>query len=90
MAEQQQFYLLLGNLMSPDNNVRKQSEVSEGIGADFMADRSRNGREREREIGAARLAEANRLLAPLPGRARSELSRQARRVHVRCGADTEY
>lgn len=27
MAEQQQFYLLLGNLMSPDNNVRKQSEV---------------------------------------------------------------
>ncbi|KAG7268938.1 hypothetical protein CRUP_002934 [Coryphaenoides rupestris] len=25
-AEQQQFYLLLGNLMSPDNNVRKQSE----------------------------------------------------------------
>ncbi|KAL7845929.1 hypothetical protein AOLI_G00241210, partial [Acnodon oligacanthus] len=26
MAEQQQFYLLLGNLMSPDNNVRKQSE----------------------------------------------------------------
>jgi len=27
-AEQQQFYLLLGNLMSPDNNVRKQSEVS--------------------------------------------------------------
>lgn len=27
MAEQQQFYLLLGNLMSPDNNVRKHSEV---------------------------------------------------------------
>lgn len=27
MAEQQQFYLLLGNLMNPDNNVRKQSEV---------------------------------------------------------------
>uniref|UniRef100_A0A3P9JBW7 Karyopherin (importin) beta 3 n=1 Tax=Oryzias latipes TaxID=8090 RepID=A0A3P9JBW7_ORYLA len=27
MAEQQQFYLLLGNLMSPDNNVRKQAEV---------------------------------------------------------------
>ncbi|KAL1022067.1 hypothetical protein UPYG_G00021780 [Umbra pygmaea] len=26
MAEQQQFYLLLGNLMSPDNNFRKQSE----------------------------------------------------------------
>ncbi|KAG5852294.1 hypothetical protein ANANG_G00060860 [Anguilla anguilla] len=26
MAEQQPFYLLLGNLMSPDNNVRKQSE----------------------------------------------------------------
>ncbi|CAB1413479.1 unnamed protein product [Pleuronectes platessa] len=26
MAEQQQFYLLLGNLMSPDNDVRKQSE----------------------------------------------------------------
>ncbi|XP_077408613.1 importin-5 [Vanacampus margaritifer] len=26
MAEQQQFYLLLANLMSPDNNVRKQSE----------------------------------------------------------------
>ncbi|XP_060889016.1 importin-5 [Labrus mixtus] len=26
MAEQQQFYLLLGNLMSPDNNIRKQSE----------------------------------------------------------------
>ncbi|RXM36693.1 Importin-5 [Acipenser ruthenus] len=26
MAEQQQFYLLLGNLMSPDNNTRKQSE----------------------------------------------------------------
>ncbi|XP_077456296.1 importin-5 [Stigmatopora argus] len=26
MAEQQQFYLLLGNLMSPDNNVRKQYE----------------------------------------------------------------
>lgn len=29
MAEQQQFYLLLGNLMSPDNNVRKHSEVRE-------------------------------------------------------------
>lgn len=28
MAEQQQFYLLLGNLMSPDNTVRKQAEVS--------------------------------------------------------------
>lgn len=28
MAEQQQFYLLLGNLMNPDNNVRKLSEVS--------------------------------------------------------------
>uniref|UniRef100_A0A8C5C657 TOG domain-containing protein n=1 Tax=Gadus morhua TaxID=8049 RepID=A0A8C5C657_GADMO len=27
MAEQQQFYLLLGNLMSPDNGIRKQSEV---------------------------------------------------------------
>uniref|UniRef100_H3CF52 Karyopherin (importin) beta 3 n=1 Tax=Tetraodon nigroviridis TaxID=99883 RepID=H3CF52_TETNG len=27
MAEQQQFYILLGNLMSPDNNVRKHSEV---------------------------------------------------------------
>uniref|UniRef100_A0A3Q0RWT9 Importin-5 n=1 Tax=Amphilophus citrinellus TaxID=61819 RepID=A0A3Q0RWT9_AMPCI len=27
MAEQQQFYLLLGNLMSPDNNIRKQAEV---------------------------------------------------------------
>uniref|UniRef100_A0A8B9GQE4 Secreted protein n=1 Tax=Astyanax mexicanus TaxID=7994 RepID=A0A8B9GQE4_ASTMX len=28
MAEQQQqFYLLLGNLMSPDNAIRKQSEV---------------------------------------------------------------
>ncbi|XP_070711530.1 importin-5 [Pempheris klunzingeri] len=26
MAEQQQFYLLLGNLMSPDNTVRKQAE----------------------------------------------------------------
>ncbi|KAG7467002.1 hypothetical protein MATL_G00148650 [Megalops atlanticus] len=26
MAEQQPFYLLLGNLMNPDNNVRKQSE----------------------------------------------------------------
>ncbi|KPP64331.1 importin-5-like [Scleropages formosus] len=26
MAEQQQFHLLLGNLMSPDNSVRKQSE----------------------------------------------------------------
>ncbi|CAL9698325.1 unnamed protein product [Knipowitschia caucasica] len=26
MAEQQQFYILLGNLMSPDNNIRKQSE----------------------------------------------------------------
>lgn len=27
MAEQQQFYILLGNLMSPDNDIRKQSEV---------------------------------------------------------------
>lgn len=27
-AEQQQFYLLLGNLLSPDNVVRKQAEVS--------------------------------------------------------------
>uniref|UniRef100_C9JZ53 Importin 5 n=1 Tax=Homo sapiens TaxID=9606 RepID=C9JZ53_HUMAN len=26
-AEQQQFYLLLGNLLSPDNVVRKQAEV---------------------------------------------------------------
>ncbi|KAG7504065.1 importin-5 [Solea senegalensis] len=26
MAEQQQFYLLLGNLMSPDNTIRKQAE----------------------------------------------------------------
>lgn len=30
MAEQQQFYLLLGNLMSADNNVRKQAEVRKG------------------------------------------------------------
>ncbi|RXN38823.1 importin-5 [Labeo rohita] len=29
MAEQQQFYLLLSNLMSPDNTVRKQSEVKQ-------------------------------------------------------------
>lgn len=28
-AEQQQFYLLLGNLLSPDNVVRKQAEVIE-------------------------------------------------------------
>lgn len=28
-AEQQQFYLLLGNLLSPDNVVRKQAEVRE-------------------------------------------------------------
>lgn len=28
-AEQQQFYLLLGNLLSPDNVVRKQAEVTE-------------------------------------------------------------
>lgn len=33
MAEQQQFYLLLGNLMSPDNNVRKHSEVRRGPAA---------------------------------------------------------
>uniref|UniRef100_A0A8C9FQ11 Uncharacterized protein n=1 Tax=Pavo cristatus TaxID=9049 RepID=A0A8C9FQ11_PAVCR len=26
--EQQQFYLLLGNLLSPDNAVRKQAEVT--------------------------------------------------------------
>ncbi|KAB0372662.1 hypothetical protein FD755_015415 [Muntiacus reevesi] len=26
-AEQQQFYLLLGNLLSPDNVVRKQAEM---------------------------------------------------------------
>lgn len=34
MAEQQHFYLLLSNLMSPDNTVRKQSEVRyrDGIG----------------------------------------------------------
>lgn len=30
MAEQQQFYILLGNLMSPDNSVRKLSEVRGG------------------------------------------------------------
>uniref|UniRef100_A0A2K6F7Z9 Importin 5 n=1 Tax=Propithecus coquereli TaxID=379532 RepID=A0A2K6F7Z9_PROCO len=28
-AEQQQFYLLLGNLLSPDNVVRKQAEVTD-------------------------------------------------------------
>lgn len=34
-AEQQQFYLLLGNLLSPDNVVRKQAEVTELAAPDF-------------------------------------------------------
>uniref|UniRef100_A0A3Q1F5X6 Karyopherin (importin) beta 3 n=1 Tax=Acanthochromis polyacanthus TaxID=80966 RepID=A0A3Q1F5X6_9TELE len=38
MAEQQQFYLLLGNLMSPDNNIRKQAEVRGENSAVFTAD----------------------------------------------------
>lgn len=36
MAEQQQFYLLLSNLMSPDNTVRKQSEVWESFRGRFV------------------------------------------------------
>jgi len=36
MAEQQQFYLLLSNLMSPDNTVRKQSEVGESFRDRFV------------------------------------------------------
>lgn len=41
MAEQQQqFYLLLGNLMSPDNDVRKQSEVRQRDVADLTSDTS--------------------------------------------------
>lgn len=36
MAEQQQFYLLLSNLMSPDNTVRKQSEVWESFRDRFV------------------------------------------------------
>lgn len=48
MAEQQQFYLLLGNLMSPDNNVRKQSEVRDEdivvfVGDKFGEDRNQGG-----------------------------------------------
>lgn len=39
MAEQQQFYLLLSNLMSPDNNVRKHSEVREENVAVFLSDK---------------------------------------------------
>uniref|UniRef100_A0A3Q4N4J2 Uncharacterized protein n=1 Tax=Neolamprologus brichardi TaxID=32507 RepID=A0A3Q4N4J2_NEOBR len=39
MAEQQQFYLLLGNLMSPDNNVRKQAEVRRGKKQFLVADK---------------------------------------------------
>lgn len=38
MAEQQQFYLLLGNLMSPDNNIRKHSEVRQEHTAVFLGD----------------------------------------------------
>lgn len=33
--EQQQFYLLLGNLLSPDNVVRKQAEVSDSRGSRY-------------------------------------------------------
>lgn len=36
MAEQQQFYLLLSNLMSPDNTVRKQSEVRKSFRNHFL------------------------------------------------------
>lgn len=36
MAEQQQFYLLLSNLMSPDNTVRKQSEVWKSFRDHFL------------------------------------------------------
>lgn len=38
MAEQQQFYLLLSNLMSPDNTVRKQSEVWESFRDRFVCE----------------------------------------------------
>lgn len=69
MAEQQQFYLLLGNLMSPDNNVRKQAEVS-----------GRN-RRRFRQLTSsafvAKTREVTLATANCPA-ARSELSRQAR------------
>jgi len=37
--QQQQFYLLLGNLMSPDNNVRKQAEVRQRDVADLTSDK---------------------------------------------------
>ena len=41
MAEQQQFYLLLGNLMSPDNSVRKQAEVRAGLVGGGRSERRR-------------------------------------------------
>lgn len=54
MAEQQQFYLLLGNLMSPDNNVRKQSEVRrESAACVFVADAFGRWRKRRGEVGGS-------------------------------------
>lgn len=68
MAEQQQFYLLLGNLMSPDNNIRKHSEVRDDTIAVSLCV--------FRELTLIALAKANSL-AVQSSRARSEVSRQA-------------
>lgn len=47
--EQQHFYLLLGNLLSPDNAVRKQAEVTPPAGR--AGSRGEGGRQAGREGG---------------------------------------
>lgn len=77
MAEQQQFYILLGNLMSPDNNVRKHSEVREESIAVYLCG----------SLGGCwdDYAKANSL-ATQSCSARTMHSHQA---HVHCGPDDE-
>uniref|UniRef100_A0A8C3XRR3 Uncharacterized protein n=1 Tax=Chelydra serpentina TaxID=8475 RepID=A0A8C3XRR3_CHESE len=67
---QQQFYLLLGNLLSPDNTVRKQAEVSDAR-AGLSASRSRR-----RGAGSG--------AGPAP-RVSSSWSRDSRTLPVRSG-----
>lgn len=54
--EQQHFYLLLGNLLSPDNAVRKQAEVTPPAGR--AGSRGEGGRQGGREaVGSGEAAE---------------------------------
>lgn len=85
MAEQQQFYVLLGNLMSPDNNARKHSEVGEGHAAVLRGDKPRTSV----EPGAVVLAKGSSLASPVWPRAQRALT-SGSVAHVHREADTAH